>query len=171
MEKSKLFILIIVSFGLGFVGNGCNRESHLIEHQVYFLDHQTASLVPERRQYNLKNKQEPPEWVLSQLIQGPKGGELQPTIPKETKLLSILIEDGVAYVNFSKEFKSKHQGGLIREAQTIDSVFLTLTQPMLNHIKKVQFLVEGQKLDSFAGYADFDEPISQPILPHYKDEN
>ena len=166
MEKPKLFILLIVSCGIGFVANGCNRESHLIEHQVYFLDDRTASLVPERRQYNLKNKQERSEWVLNQLIKGPKRRELQRTIPKGTKLLSISIEDEVAYVNFSKEFKSKHLGGLIREAQTIDSVFLTLTQPMLGHIKKVQFLVEGKKLHSFAGYANFDEPISQPILPH-----
>ena len=166
MEKSKLFILITVSFGLGFVANGCNWESHLIEHQVYFLNDQTASLVPERRQYNLKNKQERPEWVLSQLIQGPKRRELQRTIPNGTKLLSISIEDGVAHVNFSKEFTSKHQGGLVREAQTIDSIFLTLTQPMLGHIEKVQFLVEGEKLHSFAGYADFDKPISQPIFPH-----
>ena len=166
MKRLKLFILIIVSFGLGFVGNGCNRESHLIEHQVYFLDDQTVSLVPERRQYNLKNKQERPEWVLNQLIQGPKRRELQRAIPKGTKLLSVSIEDGVAYVNFSEEFKSKHQGGLVPEAQTIDSIFLTLTQPMLGHIKKVQFLVEGEKLHSFAGYTDFDEPISQPILPH-----
>ena len=166
MKRLELSILIVVWFVLGFLGNGCNQELHLIEHQVYFLDDQTASLIPERRQYNTKNKQERSKWVLSQLIKGPKSRELQPTIPKQTKLLSISIEDGVAYVNFSKEFKSKHQGGLIREAQTIDSVFLTLTQPMLNHIKKVQFLVEGQKLDSFAGYADFDEPVSQPLLPH-----
>ena len=166
MKRFKLVVLIIVSFGLGCVGNGCNRESHLIEHQVYFLEDRTASLVPERRQYNTKNKQERSKWVLNQLIKGPKRRELQPIIPKETKLLSISIEDGVAYVNFSKEFKSKHQGGLIREAQTIDSVFLTLTQPMLGHIKKVQFLMEGKKLHSFAGYADFDEPISQPLLPH-----
>lgn len=166
MKRLKLVIVIIVSFGLGFVGNGCNQESHLIEHQVYFFDDRTASLVPERRQYNLKNKQERSEWVLNQLIKGPKGRELQRTIPKGTKLLSVSIEDEVAYVNFSKEFKPKHPGGLTHEAQTIDSVFLTLTQPMLGHIKKVQFLVEGEKLRSFAGYTNFDEPISQPILPH-----
>ena len=165
MKRLKLFVLIIVLFGLGFVGNGCNRELHLIEHQVYFLDDQTASLVPETRQYNVKNKQERSEWVLNQLIKGPKRRELQRTVPKGTKLLSLSIEDDIAYVNFSKEFKSKHPSGLIREAQTIDSVFLTLTQPMLGHIKKVQFLVEGGKLHSFAGYANFDEPISQPLLP------
>ena len=165
MKTLKLLILIIISFGLGVVGNGCDGEIDLMEHQVYFLDDQTGSLVPERRQYNLKNKQEQPEWALNQLIKGPKRRELQPTIPKETKLLSISIEDGVAYVNFSKEFKSKHQGGLIREAQTIDSVFLTLTQPMLGPFKKVQFLVEGERLHSFAGYTNFVEPISQPILP------
>ena len=56
MKRVRLLILIIVSFGLGLVGNGCDQELHLIEHQVYFLDDQTASLVPERRQYNLKNK-------------------------------------------------------------------------------------------------------------------
>ena len=166
MKRLKVVILIIVSFGLGFVANGCNQELHLIEHQIYFLDDQTASLVPERRQYNTKNKQERPEWVLNQLIRGPKRLELQRTIPKGTKLLSISIENEVAYVNFSKEFKSKHQGGLIPEAQTIDSVLLTLTQPMLGHIKKVQFLVEGEKLHTFAGHAKFDEPISQPLLPH-----
>ena len=165
MNRLKSFVLIMVSFGLWFVGNGCDQELHLIEHQAYFLDDQTSSLVPERRQYSLKNKQERSEWVLNQLIKGPKRRELQRTIPKGTKLLSISVEAGVAYVNFPEEFKSKQLGGLIREAQTIDSVFLTLTQPMLGHIEKVQFLVEGGKLHSFAGYANFDEPISQLTLP------
>ena len=85
MKKLKSFVLIIVAFGLGFVGNGCDRELHLIEHQVYFLDDRTASFVPERRQYNLKNKQERSEWVLNQLIEGPRRRELQRTIPKGTK--------------------------------------------------------------------------------------
>ena len=165
MKTLKPFVLIIVLFGIGFMGNGCDRELHLIEHQVYFLDDRATSLVPEERQYNTKNKQERSKWVLNELIKGPRRRELQRTIPKGTKLLSISIEAEVAYVNFSTEFKSKHQGGLIRQAQTIDSVFLTLTQPMLGHIEKVQFLVEGEKLHTFAGYANFDEPISQPILP------
>jgi spore germination protein GerM len=165
MNRLKSFVLIMVSFGLWFVRNGCDQELHLIEHQAYFLDDQTSSLVPERRQYGMKAKQERSEWVLNQLIKGPKRRELQRTIPKGTKLLSISVEAGVAYVNFPEEFKSKQLGGLIREAQTIDSVFLTLTQPMLDHIKKVQFLVEGEKLHSLAGYANFDEPISQPTLP------
>ena len=165
MNRLKSFVLIMVSLGLWFMGNGCDRELNLMEHQVYFLDDRIASLVPERRQYNLKNKQERSEWVLNQLIRGPKRRELQRTIPRGTKLLSISIEDGIAHVNFSKEFKSKHPSGLIREAQTIDSVFLTLTQPMLGHIEKVQFLVEEEKLHSFAGYANFDKPISQRILP------
>ena len=72
MNRLKSFVLIMVSFGLWFVGNGCDQELHLIEHQAYFLDDQTSSLVPERRQYGMKAKQERSEWVLNQLIKGPK---------------------------------------------------------------------------------------------------
>ena len=59
MNRLKSFVLIMVSLGLWFMGNGCDRELNLMEHQVYFLDDRTSSLVPERRQYNLKSKQKP----------------------------------------------------------------------------------------------------------------
>lgn len=123
---------------------------------LYFSDTQADKLLPEERE--VVKKGEPlEELVVRELIKGPSKKDMVKTIPEETRLLSLSVVDGVAYVNFSKEIQTRHWGGSAGETMTVYSVVNSLTG--LEGIKKVQFLVEGKKVDSLLGHMDTSEPV------------
>ena len=78
--------------------------------------------------------------VVEQLIAGPSEDSYYPTIPKDTKLISITIKDGVCYVNLDTGFTS--QGYDVLGAVTIYSIVNSLTE--LPDISGVQILVNGE---------------------------
>ncbi len=123
---------------------------------LYFSDSQAEMLLPEEREVD-KKEGTIEEVVVNELIKGPKKEGLTKTIPESAKLLSIKVVDGVAYVNFSKEIQTKHWGGSAGESMTIYSVTNSLAK--LDGIKKVQFLVEGNKVESLLGHMDTTEPV------------
>lgn len=123
---------------------------------LYFSDDQAMYLVPEQREVT-KRGETLEEVIIAELINGPVEAGLGRTIPKEAKLLSVSVVDNVAYVNFSKEFRTKHWGGSTGETHTIYSVVNSLTQ--LDGIDKVQFLLEGDNMDTLAGHIETSEPI------------
>lgn len=124
---------------------------------LYFSDDGANYLVPEYREV-VKDK--PLEQIIvEELIKGPQQPGHYKTIPPETKLLSIKVENGTAVVNFSKELKTKHWGGSTGEAFTIFSIVNSLTE--LPEIKKVEFLIEGKKEETLAGHMIFSEPFTR----------
>ena len=124
---------------------------------LYFGDKEAMYLIPEEREVATGSK--PIEQaIVEELIKGPRNPELSRTIPPEAKLRSIRVENGVAYVDFSKEIQTKHWGGSAGEAMTIYSVVNSLAG--VSGIEKVQFLVEGKKQESLVGHADTTEPIA-----------
>ena len=82
-------------------------------------------------------------------------------MPEGTRLISVDNVDGVAYVNFSRELVDRHPGGSTGELMTIDAVVLSLTE--LPEVEKVQFLVEGVKLETLAGHMSILEPIGREV--------
>ncbi|UKI38070.1 MAG: GerMN domain-containing protein [Clostridiales bacterium] len=96
--------------------------------------------------------------VITELMKGPTDKSLRSTIPDGTKLLSVETKDGICFVNFSQEFVSKHSGGSAGEYMTVYSIVNSLTE--LEHIQKVQFLVDGNKLEVFK-HMVFNEPFER----------
>lgn len=125
---------------------------------LYFSDKQAMYLVPVKRKVVKKGNETLEELTVKELIKGPERPDLNKTIPEGTKLLSLQVVDGIAYVNFSKEFKTNHWGGSTGETHTTYSVVNSLAK--IEGIKKVQFLVDGDKLDSLAGHLDFSRPFT-----------
>ena len=78
--------------------------------------------------------------VVEQLIAGPTESGYYPTIPKDTKLMSITSKDGVCYVNLDTGFTA--QGYDVLGAVTIYSIVNSLTE--LPEISAVQILVNGE---------------------------
>ena len=78
--------------------------------------------------------------VVEQLIAGPSEAGYYPTIPKDTKLMSITTKDGVCYVNLDTGFTA--QGYDVLGAVTIYSIVNSLTE--LPEITGVQLLVNGE---------------------------
>lgn len=164
-------VLIIAVLVLTFViGENRQKAINAYEIQLYFSDGKYTSLVPERRIIEIPEVRNFEDWpkpiyetILNELIKGPTRPDLRPTIPEGTRLLSVSVESGIAYVNFSKEIKTNHWGGSGREGQTVDSLFLSLIQ--VPRIEKVQLLIEGEKTETLAGHVGIDKPISKPITP------
>ena len=114
---------------------------------LYFADKDGASLVEETRKITVNEKEKIEMQALKELLKGPSDKELNKTIPVETKILSVETKERVCFVNLSQEFISRHTGGTMGEQLTIYSIVNTLTS--LEEIEKVQFLIEGQKNESF----------------------
>jgi germination protein M len=126
---------------------------------LYFADSQAMYLEPEERVVRAAEGQSYAELVIQELIAGPREAGHGKTIPDGTELMSLDIVDGVAYVNFSREIQTNHWGGSTGEIFTIMSVVNSLTEDP--SITAVQFLVEGQRIESLVGHMDTTEPIER----------
>jgi spore germination protein GerM len=124
---------------------------------LYFGGKAALYLVPEEREIT-KGTETLESAIIAELIKGPQNADLFRTIPEGTKLLSVSVLDGTAYVNFSKELKTKHWGGSAGETMTIYSVVNSLA--VLPGIQKVQFLLEGDKQESIFGNNDTSIPFT-----------
>lgn len=78
--------------------------------------------------------------VVEQLIAGPTEEGYYPTIPKDTKVMSVTSKDGVCYVNLDTGFTA--QGYDVLGTVTIYSIVNSLTD--LSGIQSVQILVNGE---------------------------
>ena len=128
---------------------------------LYFGDQDAMYLIPEERVV-VKGNKKLEEVVIEELIQGPKNPDLFQTVPKEAKLISLEVVDGVAYVNFNQDFQTKHWGGSAGELMTVYSITNSLAE--LPEIDKVQFLLEGKKQEAILGHAD----TTEPLAPNYR---
>ncbi len=124
---------------------------------LYFSDDQALYLKPEERIVT-RGGRPLAQILIEEIIKGPQKEGLHKTIPSEAKLISMEVVNGVAFVNFSEEMKTKHWGGSVGERMTIQSVAHTLTQ--LPDIEKVQFLIEGKTEEAIWGHGYTGEPIA-----------
>lgn len=171
-KKRSIILLLVAALLIPLVMTGCSKDKETptpttnktIKKQVtlYFGDDQAEYVVAEKRTVEVKGSVTDEKLgtaIINALIAGPKTEGLQPTLPKETRLLSLKIKDSIAYVDFSQEMVSKHWGGSAGETMTISSVVNSLTE--LKGIKKVQFMVAGKKQDSLLGHWDTSSPIAR----------
>ena len=123
---------------------------------LYFAD-DDANLVTERRSAPIiDNSVE--KTIVTELLKGPESDKLSATIPQGTRLISVETKENVCFVNFSSEFVTKHSGGSTGEALTVYSIVNSLTE--LKNVDKVQFLVEGNKIDVYK-HLEFNEPFER----------
>ncbi|MGE5390155.1 MAG: GerMN domain-containing protein [Deltaproteobacteria bacterium] len=169
-KRFSIVLALIVILSLTMALAGCSKEDKnkpvntTVKKTVtlYFGDNQAEYVVPEKRTVEIKEPltaEKQASAIVKALITGPQTKGLYPTIPPETRLLSIEIKDSTAYVDFSQELISKHWGGSAGETMTITSVVNSLTE--LKEIKKVQFLVEGKTQESLLGHWDTSSPITR----------
>ncbi|MBR1443360.1 MAG: GerMN domain-containing protein, partial [Firmicutes bacterium] len=68
-------------------------------------------------------------------------------------------EEGICYVDLSSEFISKQAGSHNTDEMTIYSIVDSLTE--LENVKKVQFLIEGEKVNDLNGRVDLSKPFER----------
>lgn len=126
---------------------------------LYFANSAKTELLVEERVVEVNANQPREKTIVEQLIAGPKEEGMQRTIPAETKIRDITTtNDGTCYVDLSQDFVSKHNGGEMDELLTVYSIVNSLCE--LDHVKKVQFLVGGEKLDLYKGSLEFKTPFT-----------
>ena len=90
--------------------------------------------------------------AVNALIAGPRAGELtnamMSLIPEGSKLLGARVEGGTAFLDFNEEFRFNSLGIEGYRAQAEQLVYTVTEFPTVD---KVQFLVEGQRIDYLGG--------------------
>ena len=97
--------------------------------------------------------------LIQRLIQGPQNSELLKVLPEGTRVVNYSFDEAqsLAIVDFSSEILSV--SGSMGEGLAVYSVVNTLTS--LPGITKVQFLVEGEAVESIGGHLFLREPIGR----------
>ena len=127
--------------------------------KLYFANMDGTDLITEERVIEVNANQTSEKTIMEQLIAGPEELDTQRTVPVETKLRDVTTtNDGICYVNLSQDFVSKHSGGEMAEKLTIYSIVNSLCE--LDHVDKVQFLIEGKKVDQFKGTLELKTPFA-----------
>lgn len=131
---------------------------------VLFLPAEEDSFLhrEEREIWSSPSVVEEAKQVVEELLKGSKNGYLSP-FPPETSLREIfLTQEGIAYVDFSREIQENHLHGSSAEMATIFSIVNSLTYNF-KPIKKVFILVEGGEKETLGGHIS----LAQPFLPKY----
>lgn len=130
--------------------------------KLYFANRDGTALVSENREIEVSQNQTKEKSVMEQLIAGPREEHHLSTISSDTKLRDITTtEDGVCYVNLSDGFLSKYTTNEKGEYLMVYSIVNSLTS--LPRIKKVQFLIEGEKIEELQGNLDYSKPFEENI--------
>jgi len=126
---------------------------------LYFANSEGTDLITEERVIEVNANQTSEKTILEQLIAGPEKAGAQRTVPVETKLKDVTTtNDGICYVNLSQDFVTKHSGGEMAEKLTIYSIVNSLCE--IEYIDKVQFLIEGKKVDLFKDTLELKTPFT-----------
>ena len=126
--------------------------------KLYFADNDLIALVPEGREITVSQNETTEMKIVKELIKGPEKNGLYKSIPSETKIISIETKEGVCFVNLSQDFISKNSGSISTQTLSVYSMVNSLTE--LDTVTKVQFLIEGQKVESFIDMV-FNEPFER----------
>lgn len=100
--------------------------------------------------------------IIEGLISGPARG-LARTIPPETRLHAVFIEDKTAYVDLSGEIITSHPGGISSELMTIYSIVNSLVLNV-ETVDNVKILITGQDADTLSGHIDIRFPLNADIV-------
>ncbi|GAB6095116.1 GerMN domain-containing protein [Desulfatiferula olefinivorans] len=130
---------------------------------LYFQDRHQDFLSPEERLIvHPGHPVDHAATIIRRLIEGPRRDRV-PTLPSDTRLRTLFIHDQTAYVDFSREIRDHHPGGVQTEHLTIVSIVnsLVLNVP---EIKRVKILIDGRERDTLAGHIDIRGPLAANML-------
>ena len=115
---------------------------------LYFKNKSSNELMPEGRLIDVKLLlNEPYKTLMLFLIDGPKNEKLEKLIPDGTVINKIELKKDILYIDLSKEFIEKQEGGENRESATIYSIVNTMTQ--LTEVNGIKILIDGKENQQF----------------------
>jgi len=129
-------------------------EGYQVAIHLFYPQKHYDILKEEVRIVNLENKKLETV-VIEELLKGTQKSEFRNIIPNGVKVLSVYLQDDIAYVNFNKAL-IKEDLDESEEAFIIYSIVNSLTK--IENIDKVQILIEGEKREKLNRYK-INEPI------------
>ena len=134
-------------------------EDNSIQFSIFFdgsKDGTTMQLIKDDR---IINKEELiGETIMQEIIKGPTAkSDLNPILPKETRLLSFSIKDSIAYVNLSREAKVSMSE--TKERSCLEGIVASLSQ--LNSVEKVKITMENKDIETRGGNFDISKPFGK----------
>lgn len=108
--------------------------------KLYFANEKGDKLTGELVEVRYSSNMSIEKLVIEQIIKGPITKDAYPTIPQQTKVVSVSTKDGICYVNLDEGFLG--QGYDLPEAIPIYSIVNSLTE--IPGISKVQILINGE---------------------------
>lgn len=124
--------------------------------KVYFSNEDATKLLSEERRVKAKDKYAA---TMQELLAGPKQPKRVSVVPAATKLRSVKVEDGTAYVDFTSDLVDRFNGGSGTEIILVASIVNSLTE--FPEIEQVQILVDGNIVDTISGHMDTSEPFKR----------
>lgn len=97
--------------------------------------------------------------VIENLINGPIGERLYPTINPNTKIINVTVKDKICYVNLSKDFLNQQYS--VSPEVTIYSLVNSLIE--LNGVNKVQIAIDGEANAVFRDTISLSSPFERNL--------
>jgi germination protein M len=132
---------------------------------LFFVNAEHDALVPEVFTSSTVDMDQVEKYILTQLIEGPVNEDLVAVIPPETKIIDIVTEEYTCYVNLSNEFVNRFSGSTSAARLMVYSIVNTLTEN-LSHVRRVQFLIDSERVDQLHGLTDFHQAFEQDETLH-----
>ena len=111
---------------------------------LYYTNEDRRYLIGQTLSINLAAQDDIVSYLVEQLMKAPSGMGLVSPLPKNTKLLSSVTENGVCTLNLSGEFETNAFSESYAQRTTLLALVNTLTQ--LEDIDRVEFQLEGNLL-------------------------
>lgn len=120
-------------------GNEINTYQK-VQLKLYFANEAGTGLIETTRtkEYNTNISLE--KLIVEELIKGPNGEGIYPTINPETKVANVTVKDNICYVNLDENFLTQNYP--VTPQVTIYSIVNSLTS--ISNVNKVQILLNGE---------------------------
>lgn len=139
-------------------GNEINTYEN-VELTLYFAAENGKHLRKAERSVEYNSNIALERVVIENLISGPIGEELYPTINPDTRLINVTVKDKICYVTLSSEFLNQ-QYSILPEI-TIYSLVNSLIE--LNGVNKVQISVDGDNNAVFRDTISLSSPFERNL--------
>lgn len=120
-------------------GNEINAYEQ-VKLRLYFANETGDKLLETSRKGVYSSNISMEKLVVEQLIKGPNGEGIYPTINPDTKVIGVTVKDGTCYVNLDENFLKQTTG--VSAEVTIYSITNSLVE--LSNVNKVQISVNGE---------------------------
>jgi spore germination protein GerM len=146
--------------GSAVVGGRPERERDASIYYIRVTD--DGTIHPERVRRTVEYVDSPMTQTLKSLLRGPTPEELSlgllNLIPDGTELISARVENGVAYLNFSEEFRFNSMGveGFIAQLQQI-----VFSSTEFSTVRRVQILIEGETVEYLGEGVYIGDPLGR----------